>query len=55
MESMGSGKRFDETSLGKGGGKAEWKIFSLGDCMVAGATETGSTEGQTLVKVSMTC
>ena len=23
MESMGSGKRFDERSLGKGGGKAE--------------------------------
>lgn len=55
MESMGSGERFDERSHGKGRGRAEWSIFSLSDCMVDGATETGNAEGQMLVKVSMTC
>lgn len=55
MEPMVSGERFDERGPENGGGKAEWKIFSLGDCVVDGATETGNTEGQTLVKVSMTC
>lgn len=55
MKSVGSGERFDERGHRKRGSKAEWKVFSLGNCMADGAAEAGNTEGQTLVKVLMTC
>lgn len=51
MESVGFGEIFDERGCRKGGGKAGRKIFTLGDWVVDGATETGNTEGQTLVNV----
>lgn len=51
MDSIGFGEIFDERGCRKGGGKAGRKIFTLGDWVVDGATETGNTEGQTLVKV----
>lgn len=35
----------------KGGGKVEWKILSLGNCVVCGAMETGKTEAQMVTEV----
>lgn len=51
MESVGFGEKFDERRHGKGGGKVEWKILSLGNCVVCGAMETGKTEAQMVTEV----